>query len=117
MLAVAGRTSPASWLPAFAGVGDIMASMASQTDTRLVPAADRAPSSWGLGDGQAIPWEYAPAPEARDVVTLKDRYGLFINGRFAPASDGGTFATVDPATEEQLSVVAKATTVDVARAV
>jgi aldehyde dehydrogenase (NAD+) len=94
-----------------------MAAMASQTDTRLVPTADRAPSSWGLGDGQAIPWEYAPAPEARDLVTLKDRYGLFINGRFVPASDGGTFATVDPATEEQLSVVAKATTADVDRAV
>src|SRR5689334_18663497 len=23
----------------------------------VVRAADRAPSSWGLGDGQAIPWE------------------------------------------------------------
>ena len=43
--------------------------------------ADRSPSSWGLGDGQAIPWEYAPAPEARDIVTLKERYGLFIGGR------------------------------------
>src|SRR5512141_1306579 len=94
-----------------------MTAMAGQTDSRLVPSSGRAPSSWGLGDGQAIPWEYAPAPEARDLVTLKDRYGLFINGRFAPASDGGTFASVNPATEEELAVVAKATTVDVDRAV
>ena len=31
----------------------------------------RAPNSWGLGDGQAIPWEYAPAPESRDIVTAE----------------------------------------------
>jgi aldehyde dehydrogenase (NAD+) len=91
--------------------------MASQTDSRLVPASDRGPSSWGLGDGRAIPWDYAPAPEARDLVTLRDRYGLFINGRFVPASDGATFASVNPATEEPLAVVARATTVDVDRAV
>ena len=64
---------------------------------------DRAPSSWGLGDGQAIPWEYAPAPESRDIVTLKERYGLFIDGREVAASDGGTFTTINPATEEPLA--------------
>ena len=45
----------------------------TQTETRLIRAAGRAAVSWGLGDGQAIPWEYAPAPESRDVVTLKER--------------------------------------------
>ena len=34
-----------------------------------------------MGDGQAIPWEYAPAPESREIVRLKERYGLFIAGR------------------------------------
>jgi aldehyde dehydrogenase (NAD+) len=77
----------------------------------------RGPSSWGLGDGQAIPWEYAPAPESRDIVTVKDRYGLFINGREVMASDGATFADVNPATEEQLTVVARATAKDVDTAV
>ena len=77
-----------------------MAGMATDTSSSIVPAGDRSPSSWGLGDGQAIPWEYAPAPEARDIVTLKERYGLFIGGRDVPASDGGTFATIDPATEQ-----------------
>ena len=89
------------------------------TDTRLPIATgtSSAPSSWGLGDGQAIPWEYAPAPEARDIVTLKERYGLFIGGREVPSSDGATFATIDPATEEPLAEVARATAVDIDQAV
>src|SRR6478736_1612857 len=94
-----------------------MRPMTAQTDKRLVPAADRAPNSWGLGDGQAIPWEYAPAPEARDIVTLKERYGLFIGGRDVAASEGGTFATVNPATEEPLALVARATPADADKAV
>ena len=69
----------------------------------------RAPNSWGLGDGQAIPWEYAPAPESRDIVRIRARYGLFIGGREVPASDGATFTTVDPATEQPLAEVARAT--------
>src|SRR5260221_9145371 len=91
--------------------------MVRKVEPGIVRASERAPSRWGLGDGQAIPWEYAPAPEARDLVTLKERYGLFINGRFSAASDGGTFASVNPATEEILTRVAKATTVDVNPAV
>ena len=94
-----------------------MASMATDTKTSLVPMGDHSPSSWGLGDGQAVPWEYAPAPEARDIVTIKPRYGLFIGGRDVAASDGGTFATVNPATEETLALVAKATPVDADKAV
>src|SRR6478609_11374551 len=100
-----------------------MATMATETErpgsrTGSVSRANgSAPSSWGLGDGAAIPWEYAPAPESRDVVTVKDRYGLFINGREVQASDGATFPDVNPATEEQLTVVAKATAKDIDRAV
>jgi aldehyde dehydrogenase (NAD+) len=83
----------------------------------VTPAATRVPSSWGLGDGQAIPWEYAPAPESRDVVRLRERYGLFIDGRDTPASDAGMFVTVDPSTEQPLATVSKATLADVDRAV
>ena len=73
-------------------------------------SASSAPSSWGLGEGQAIPWEYAPAPEARDIVTLQERYGLFVDGRkFRDAAGGATFTTVDPSTELPLAEVAKAT--------
>ncbi|MBA2757892.1 MAG: aldehyde dehydrogenase family protein, partial [Chloroflexi bacterium] len=91
--------------------------MVSSTDKRVVPAATNGVNSWGLGDGQAIPWEYAPAPEARDLVTLKERYGLFINGRSVAATGGATFTTVDPATEQPLARVARATTADVDKAV
>ena len=70
-----------------------------------------------MGDGQAIPWEYAPAPEARDIVKLRERYGLFIDGRDVEASDGGTFTSVDPSTELPLARVSKATAEDVDRAV
>src|SRR5258705_11936658 len=93
-----------------------MASMATDTKTSLVPTDDRSPSSWGLGDGQAIPWEYAPAPESRDIVTIKPRYGLFIGGRDVAASDSGTFATGNPATEETLALVGKATPADADKA-
>ena len=70
-----------------------------------------------MGDGQAVPWEYAPAPESRDIVKLKDRYGLFIGGREVEASDGGVFTSVNPATEQPLAEVARGTAEDMDRAV
>ncbi len=80
-------------------------------------AANDAPNSWGLGDGQAIPWEYAPAPESRDIVKLRARYGLYIGGKEVGASGGATFVSVDPATEQPLAEIAKATEADVDKAV
>ena len=62
-------------------------------------------------------WEYAPAPESTGIVSIAPRYGLFIGGEFVPPADGGTFATLNPATEEPLSEVAQAGEKDVARAV
>jgi aldehyde dehydrogenase (NAD+) len=91
--------------------------MPTDSDTMVARVDERAPASWGLGDGQAIPWEYAPAPESREIVRLKDAYGLFVGGREVEASDGGTFASVNPATEETLARVAKATPADIDRAV
>jgi len=87
-------------------------------DTKLRGwTGDRAPAGWGLGDGQAIPWEYAPAPESRDVVTIKDRYGLFIDGAFVDPVDGAAFKTVNPATEEVLAEVAEGAAADVELAI
>jgi aldehyde dehydrogenase (NAD+) len=65
----------------------------------------------------AIEWEYAPAPESREIVTLAPEYGLFVNGEFVPAASGQRFATVNPATEEPLAQVAEAGAEDVDRAV
>jgi aldehyde dehydrogenase (NAD+) len=62
-------------------------------------------------------WEYAPAPEARDLATIRDTYGLFVGGEFVDPAEGGSFATISPATEEHLAEVALATAADVDRAV
>ncbi|MEV4660877.1 aldehyde dehydrogenase family protein [Micromonospora echinofusca] len=62
-------------------------------------------------------FEYAPAPESRSVVDLKASYGLFVDGDFVDPADGGTFKTVNPASEEVLAEVAEAGTQDVERAV
>ena len=75
------------------------------------------PSSWGLGDGQAIPWEYAPAPESREIIKLQSRYGLFVGGKEVAPRGGQWFTTLDPATEEPLAEVARAGTEDVDNAV
>ena len=62
-------------------------------------------------------FDYAPAPESRSVVTLAPSYDLFINGEFVDASGGTPFATINPATEETLAMVAEASAADVDRAV
>jgi len=67
--------------------------------------------------GQTLDWEYAPAPQARDMVSIAPENGLFINGEFAPAADGRQFKTINPATEEPLALVAEAGQADVDRAV
>ncbi|GGS94271.1 aldehyde dehydrogenase [Planobispora rosea] len=61
-------------------------------------------------------FEYAPAPESRDVVDIKPSYGLFIDGEFTDGA-GTPFKTVNPATEEVLAEVATASQADVDRAV
>ncbi|HXW86972.1 MAG TPA: aldehyde dehydrogenase family protein [Streptosporangiaceae bacterium] len=62
-------------------------------------------------------WEYAPAPESRDIVSIEPEYGLFVAGEFRPAADGRTFATVNPADEQTLTQVAAAGPADVDAAV
>jgi aldehyde dehydrogenase (NAD+) len=62
-------------------------------------------------------WDYAPAPEARDIVTLEDRYGLYIGGELVDPRSGEYFATLDPSREEPLAEVAQAGKEDVDLAV
>ncbi|PWU49409.1 betaine-aldehyde dehydrogenase [Micromonospora globispora] len=61
-------------------------------------------------------FEYAPAPESRSVVDIKPSYGLFVNGEFVDPTDGGTFKSINPASEEVLAEVAEAGPQDVDRA-
>jgi aldehyde dehydrogenase (NAD+) len=64
-----------------------------------------------------VTWEYAAAPEAREIVTIAPSYGLFLDGEFVDAAGGESFETVNPATEEHLASVAMAGAEDVDRAV
>ena len=61
--------------------------------------------------------DYAPAPEGRDVVTIRPEYGLVIDGEERPAREGGAFATIAPATGDHLATVAEAGPGDVDDAV
>ena len=62
-------------------------------------------------------WEYAPAPESTSIVSIRERYGLWIGGSWVEPRDGASFATVNPATEEPLAVVAEGGAADVDAAV
>jgi aldehyde dehydrogenase (NAD+) len=75
--------------------------------TELERKRDRAP----------IPaeWAYAPAPESREVVTLRERYGHFIGGEWVEPKE--TYVTIEPASEEPLAEVGQATDAEVEQAV
>ena len=62
-------------------------------------------------------WEYDPAPESTDHISVRKRYGLFINGEFVAPEKGRYFDTINPANEEKLSRVADASEADVDKAV
>jgi aldehyde dehydrogenase (NAD+) len=62
-------------------------------------------------------WEYAPAPESTDVVSIRETYGLFIGGEWVEPASGEYVKTIDPSSEETLSAVAVADGTDVDRAV
>jgi aldehyde dehydrogenase (NAD+) len=62
-------------------------------------------------------WEYASAPESRDIVSLEDRYQLYIGGSFVEPASGKYLPTLDPATEEPLAEVAIGGSEDVDHAV
>jgi aldehyde dehydrogenase (NAD+) len=60
-------------------------------------------------------WTYAPAPESRDIVQLRDRYGFFVGGEWLEPRE--TYTTISPATEEPLAEVGQATPEEVDLAV
>jgi aldehyde dehydrogenase (NAD+) len=61
-------------------------------------------------------WEYAPAPESRDIANLRPSYRMFVDGEFVEGA-GEPLKTVNPATEEVLAEVSTADKNDVDRAV
>ena len=75
--------------------------------TELERKQDRAPIPAG--------WEYAAAPESREIVTLRERYGHFVGGEWIEPKE--TYTTIDPASEEPLAEVGQATDEEVRLAV
>ena len=62
-------------------------------------------------------FEYAPALESTAIVTIAERYNLFINGKFVAPKSGKYFPTINPANEKVLAKVAEANSTDVDLAV
>jgi aldehyde dehydrogenase (NAD+) len=75
--------------------------------TELERKQDRAPIPAG--------WEYASAPESREIVTLRERYGHFVGGEWIEPKE--TYTTIDPSSEEPLAEVGQATDEEVQLAV
>ena len=61
-------------------------------------------------------WEYAPAPESRDIANLKPAYKMFVDGQFVDGA-GEPLKTINPGTEEVLAEVSTAAPSDVDKAV
>jgi aldehyde dehydrogenase (NAD+) len=78
--------------------------------TKIEPKGEQSPE-------RATTWEYAPAPESKDIVSIRDRYGLFIGGEFVAPKSGAYFETINPSNEESLAEVAEAGSEDVGLAV
>ena len=62
-----------------------------------------------------VNFDYAPAPESRAIVSIKPKYGHFIDGKFVAGRKH--FPTINPATEEVLSQIALAGQAEVDAAV
>jgi aldehyde dehydrogenase (NAD+) len=75
--------------------------------TELERKQDRAPIPAG--------WEYASAPESREIVSLRERYGHFVGGDWLEPKE--TYATIDPSSEQPLAEVGQATEEEVRLAV
>ncbi len=63
-----------------------------------------------------LDWDYAPAPESAAIGRLRDRYQMYVGGRFVDGH-GDDVKTVNPANEEMLATVSTAAAADVDTAV
>ncbi|WP_421774870.1 aldehyde dehydrogenase family protein [Gracilimonas sp.] len=86
----------------------------SDIETKEAPYKPTSPNS--KLDFESV-WEYAPAPQSSDFVEIKERYDLFIGGKFLKPSKGRYFKSTNPATAEEVTEFAEATQKDVDKAV
>ena len=61
-------------------------------------------------------WTYAPAPESTEILSLRERYGLFVGGEWIAPRSGEFFTTISPRDESPLAQVAQAGEADVVAA-
>ena len=62
-------------------------------------------------------WNLDPAPESTGHIKLKNKYDLFIGGKWVKPKSGKYFATINPATEQKIADLAEAGQADVDAAV
>lgn len=62
-------------------------------------------------------WEYAPSLEGTSHIQLKEKYDLFIDGKWVKPSNNRYFDTINPSNEEKLAEIAWASDEDVDLAV
>lgn len=62
-------------------------------------------------------WDLAPAPESTDHIKINEQYNLFIGGKWVKPKSGKYFASINPATEEKIAMVAEANDKDIDAAV
>ena len=62
-------------------------------------------------------WDFSPAPESTDHISIKSEYQLFIDGKFVKPKKRKYFPTINPASEKKLSSIAEASADDVDKAV
>ena len=66
---------------------------------------------------QVVKWDYSPAPESTGHINLKERYDLYIDGKWVKPSSGKYFDTINPANKEKLAEIAYGNEKDVDKAV
>lgn len=88
--------------------------MSQTTETKETPYKPTSPNS--KLDFASV-WEYDAAPESSDHAEVKDRYELFIGGKFVKPSKGRYFKSINPANNEVITEFAEATQSDVDDAV
>ena len=64
-----------------------------------------------------VAWNYSPSPESTSHIEIKEKYELYINGKWEKPLSGKYFNTINPANEKQLAQIAHANDADVDRAV
>lgn len=65
----------------------------------------------------AVEWNYDSAPESTGHISLKNKYDLYIDGKWVKPSTGKYFDTINPANKEKLAQIAYASDKDVDKAV